>query len=494
LTRRAALRGAGVGVGTLAAAHVMAPGRAEAASSNIYAVVDVGGGGDFTDLENAVQSVPADSTIFVKRGTYQIQSGAMHPAAGVRILGEGYGTHIRAKDGLNADLFQIQADNVTLENLRIDGNQTAQVASSGHCVKIDGVQGAQILNCYIHDASNYNLVGYPGTTRAVIQGNHVYSSHQEGIELMGGSFCSIVGNVVWDVGTTTTAAGIFLWTFSAGSPECQYNTVSGNVVSGSHYGIQVSADGHHNVITGNTATANMSHGIVISNAGPNVVSGNVVTANPANGVHIDRSPNCVVSDNLVSSNSQAGIRVVTSDGTAVTGNSVTDNGWHGIDIVTGTDSAFGGTCTGNVCVGNGTDTSQSRRAGIGVSGPYKGVVVANNRCYDPKSAKTQLYGVLVLDNKSSDVLVGPNIVGGNAQTGIRVDSTATSAYSVPYRKLTASVGPGQTAIPHGLPYAPRAVTISMTSAGTIWRSAAPDDTNIYLKADAQSRNADVYVG
>ena len=35
---------------------------------------------------------------------------------------------------------------------------------------------------------------------------------------------------------------------------------------------------------------------------------------------------------------------------------------------------------------------------------------------------------------------------------------------------------------------------AMTSAGTIWRSQPSDGTNIYLKADGQSRNADVFVG
>jgi parallel beta-helix repeat protein len=245
-------------------------------------------------------------------------------------------------------------------------------------------------------------------------------------------------------------------------------------------------------VTGNTASGNDFHGIVVSNAGPNVVSANVVTGNPANGVHVERSANCVVSDNLVSSNGQSGIRVINCDGTSVAGNNVNDNGWHGIEFVTG-ESVFGGTCTGNTCVGNGTATS-SRRSGVGISGPHKGLVVANNRCYDPKSSKTQLYGVQVADGQSRDVLVGPNVVADNAQNGIRIDSSATSVYSVAYRKLTVSVGTGQTAIPHGLSYTPRAVSVSMTSAGTIWRSAAPDDTNIYLKADGQSRSADVFVG
>jgi hypothetical protein len=93
------------------------------------------------------------------------------------------------------------------------------------------------------------------------------------------------------------------------------------------------------------------------------------------------------------------------------------------------------------------------------------------------------------------VLLSSNLVDGNASGGITVDAGArNSVNSVPYRSISARVGTGETAVPHGLSYAPLAVTVSMTSAGTIWRSRGSDATNVYLKADAANRTADVIVG
>ena len=490
LSRRAALTGAGAGAGALAAAALVGAPPAHAATGGFYIVVSAGGDGDYTDLEQAVSEAPAGSTIFVKRGVYEIQVGNMSPAAGVRILGEGYGSHIRARASLNRNLFLLQRDNIVVEALRLDGNKAQQTSIIGNCVYLDGIQGARVLNCYVHDSPNYNIVGFPGTRRAVIQGNHVYNATQEGIELMGGSYSSIVGNIVWDCG----GQGIYLWNHTG---DCKFNTVTGNTVQGCTFGIQVTDRAHDNVVTGNTSTANLSHGIVVNEAGSNVVSANVVTSNPGNGIHLQRSPNCVISDNLVSGSGAAGILVNNASGASVTGNNVSANGRHGIDIGATYDKPgpHGATCTGNICAGNGTDASQSRRSGIGVSGAYRGVVVASNRCYDPKSPATQLHGISVADNTSTDVLVGPNIVDGNGQSGLLVASNADSVHAVPYKRLSVTVGSGgATAVNHGLPYVPRVVSVSMLSDGTIWRSGNSDASKIYLTADGPNRRADVFVG
>lgn len=62
----------------------------------------------------------------------------------------------------------------------------------------------------------------------------------------------------------------------------------------------------------------------------------------------------------------------------------------------------------------------------------------------------------------------------------------------PFPRLTnKTVGNTQATIAHGLSYTPKIVAIIMTSAGTIWRSAAIDATNIYLTADAASRTCDI---
>ena len=79
-----------------------------------------------------------------------------------------------------------------------------------------------------------------------------------------------------------------------------------------------------------------------------------------------------------------------------------------------------------------------------------------------------------------------NTVDSNSQNGIFVSDS--------FRLLPAvTVGPTQVTVAHGLGYAPAQVLISMTSAGSIYRSASSDAVNIYLTADASSRTADVFV-
>jgi len=66
----------------------------------------------------------------------------------------------------------------------------------------------------------------------------------------------------------------------------------------------------------------------------------------------------------------------------------------------------------------------------------------------------------------------------------------------PLHTLLASgaIGTVQVAVAHGLTYTPVIYGIVMTSAGNIQQSAAPDATNIYLKADAASRTANITLG
>ena len=56
-----------------------------------------------------------------------------------------------------------------------------------------------------------------------------------------------------------------------------------------------------------------------------------------------------------------------------------------------------------------------------------------------------------------------------------------------------TVGTSPVTVAHGLGYAPTVVVITMTSAGTIWKSAASDATNITLTADSAGRTAEVGV-
>ena len=85
-------------------------------------------------------------------------------------------------------------------------------------------------------------------------------------------------------------------------------------------------------------------------------------------------------------------------------------------------------------------------------------------------------------------------VQGNGSSGLTVASDSPRVDSVPYRRFTATVGTSQKAVAHGLPYTPRTLAISLLSSGFVWKSAPPDAQNVYLKADAPSRQVEVLAG
>lgn len=57
-----------------------------------------------------------------------------------------------------------------------------------------------------------------------------------------------------------------------------------------------------------------------------------------------------------------------------------------------------------------------------------------------------------------------------------------------------TVGASQATVAHGLSYTPKIYAVVMVTAGTMWQSQAPDATNIYLTADAASRQANIWLG
>lgn len=84
----------------------------------------------------------------------------------------------------------------------------------------------------------------------------------------------------------------------------------------------------------------------------------------------------------------------------------------------------------------------------------------------------------------------------NLGTGLKaqyVNESGNWRLQFPKTLADQTVGVAQVTVAHGLGYAPTDLTITMTSAGTIWRSAASDATNIYLTADAAARTCAVRV-
>jgi parallel beta-helix repeat protein len=497
LSRRAALAGAGaIGAGVLGASLVRPP-EASAASGAPFIVVDAAGGGDYTDFEQAVAAAPAGSHIYVKEGLYLIKNGDVQPADGVRIEGAGFGAHIKAKDGLNANLIVIRNDSVVIEKLRIDGNAANQTANS-NCVWYTGTNGV-VRDCFVHDANGYNIVGFPGATQWIVAGNHSYSTSSSksyphiGIELQGATYCTVVENYVFGVRDN----GIYLWNSSG---DNHHNAVVGNVVRDCGVtGIELEDGAHDNSVVGNVVN-NCRWGIWLNDNGGtgapkyNTVSGNAVTGSQMYGIQLNGVSASTISNNSVRGGVAHGINAINVRACAFVANSVTENRRVGIMLQDSSDCVV----DGNVAVNNGQDPySGTQKAGVFLShtsGTCTDNVVTNNRCVDTQSSRTQSYGIVVSDGANGN-FVAHNVLDGNGVSGLLLQgSAASSTDAAPYHRLSATVGSGQTAIPHGLSYTPTVVVITPRSQGTIWESASPDSTKIYLRADANGRTADILVG
>jgi parallel beta-helix repeat protein len=481
----------------LAAAGAIVPSLAEASTTNPFIVVDPSGNGDYTDLMAAVRAAAPGSTVFIRQGTYTV-TDSLQPARAVRLLGEGYSTVIQAGANLQKNVIFIQNDYVVIENLRIDGNQSNQTIGPGKSnIDYNVGTGGRVLNCWVHDAAGYNIVAFSNVTDLVISGNRCYSSPQEGIELQGASHCTVVGNVCKGNGN-----GINLWNSSG---DCHHNTVVGNTIHDSAgYGIVLQDGAHENTVTGNAVDTSGKDGILVEGWGngvpnpstANVVSDNVVSHSGASGIRLNGPVDTMLSNNSLRSNGQHGIWLRYGDGCAVLGNTLLANKGSGIRIEGFPDRpARNVNIEGNTARSNGQDTSLGGD-GIELIGPLNRIAVTANMCFDSQATKTQRNGISLGGSTSTidNVLFNANLVDGNRDTGMAISSAAGRTQNVPFRKVAATVGPSQVSVPHGLPYTPQAMTITMRSPGTVWQSAPSDATNVYLTADAPSRQVDVIAG
>lgn len=492
LSRRAALATGGLSIGLLGA-----PGAAGAEPAPTF-VVDAAGGGDYRELEPAVAAAPAGSRVTVRGGVYTI-ARRMQPRAGVSIVGEGHGTLVRARDGLDANILQITADFVTIEALRIDANAAGQSIPC-NAVAFFGCRGGRVAHCVVQDASGYAVVGF-AATELLVEANHVFGGPaaggpiypKVGIELHGGTHCRIVGNLV----TGARTHGIYLWNATG---DCAFNTVAGNVAhanggagillqDGAHdntvsantcthngWGILLDADGqsgapHDNTITANACADNLRDGMRLAGARDGVVSANVCRANGHNGIHLHRCHETTVSANVARANGHSGILL---------------------------ENTVGVVCDANVCNANGSATQAGwRRSGIvlygdgGAQSRSSANVVTSNRC--TAAGGPQRYGVYLV-NRAEDNLVAGNSLEGNLDAGAWRAGGPPSRHAVPSRRLLVTVGPQDTPVAHELPFVPGFVIVTMTSPGSIWRSRGSDAGHVYLRADGPSRTAEILVG
>jgi parallel beta-helix repeat protein len=351
-----------------------------------------------------------------------------------------------------------------------------------------------VAGCWIEDAAGIGVRVF--ADGVIVRESHIGASSAAylppwGVQISAGGFASVCGNAI----SQCSQHGIVLL------GAVHHAAVDANTVQRcGGAGIDVEGGVSDSSICANACFSN-AYGIrlVGSNGGCGTlaVTGNTVGKSSAYGIQAVSVTESVISGNVARDSARDGILAKGCRGCAVVANVASRSGQAGIALEDSSDCV----CDGNVASDNGSDASAgNRRAGIAVvagsAASTQGNVVAGNRCFNRQSPGTQQFGISVL-GAASNTLVEGNLVDGNAQAGraLLVSSAAApTTHEVPYRKLSVTVAAGGTAVAHGLPYAPAATAVTMTSDGTIWKSAPASATSIFLKADRDGRTAEVLVG
>lgn len=405
--------------------------------------IDYSGTDPTTVIQSAINALAEGGLVFVRRGIYPL-TGSIVLGQGIHLLGE-QGAVLKVADGSQSSLnpfniLEVKGDNVTIENVELDGNSTANPNLAGTTldpapanpdmqsgVVVLSGQNPEILNCYVHDTWNAGIwlaaidgdvdggeiascqierTGRSSTdsssTNQPQSANAVYIFGLHGLT----SRSNIHDNEVAD----TYGRGIYLH-FDTDS------IVSNNILSKTPEPSDETAgiivdDGTKRIIVRGNQISCYGPGILIVWAGCEDI---IVEAN-----------NC--SDAPNSGGSGSGILIDTSTAYGqplrtliIKGNICKGNALFGISV-----AASQTVIEGNICYNN----HQSSRALPGIKAGIilstgqapliSNVSIIGNRCFDDQSTPTQDYGVSVSQgaNQITDVLISNNDLRGNGTAGI----------------------------------------------------------------------------
>lgn len=267
------------------------------------------------------------------------------------LAGAGAGTVIQlgdidAADNLIENANKTTGAGVTIRDLTIDGQDTANTAGSQSGIYFDTIgngttQGGKVINVDVKDfrdigivlddadnsiverstsvGSTYGISISWGSTNNTITGNKFQSNSSTGMYLNDGTFNTLTSNNVLDNGS----GGI---NFESSS---QNNTLTGNTLRGNG-GNSIRVASSYNTISGNTIYAN-GDAVSFSGATNNSVNGNNIDGAGGSGVGFrlaSSSNNNTINGNNFrntgGSTTSNGIYIDASDGNTITSNGITD--------------------------------------------------------------------------------------------------------------------------------------------------------------------------
>lgn len=203
-------------------------------------------------IQQAINNIDQGGTIVLKSGRYEVGPQEIYLQSNIRLVGQGPGaTILKLKDGINGKrgekrstvlVVSENVENVTIENLEIDGNESNNRASPSypmsphhHGILIHGSgqkvpedrkpSNVLVRNVHVHDTVRSNIVLAGRNCR--LENVHLSNSATDHWLYMGGATNCVVDGV-FASGFARTE-GIVLGTTSR---RCSGNTISNVKISG----------------------------------------------------------------------------------------------------------------------------------------------------------------------------------------------------------------------------------------------------------------------
>lgn len=300
-------------------------------------------------------------SIFIHAGDYTLSKTVTLNKFGLTIIGEGAAsTQITAKDGLNANMFELTTTDLVhwldMRHLRLDGNKANN--TSGHCVYIDvdsDLKDSRFENVFFSRAQEDGL--QQGKAWGCVISNSTFEANQRGIYLRSGSNAKIIGVKVND----NDGNGI--------SCNTSESFIIGSEIAdnGGDAGIYNAAESVS--IIGNTVRKNNRFGIWTKDATKRV---NII-------------------GNIVWGSGQDGIRSASYG--SIVGNSLWDNGRDSVDSYPSIHVFHESNIMGNY-----VDCNAQAQYGIDVDSGASDVKISNNNIINPATSRINDAGTRTVIN------------------------------------------------------------------------------------------------
>ncbi len=418
------------------------------------------GSGDFPTLDQALESVPAGSTLRLGAGIFLFDE-TLQVSQSLQIVGNGSDT-TTISSSAEENLLVVVGDDtqLSLEGIAFvhtgdspadlvvcDGRSLRGVRCSlgGGIASPDGELAvgagiytlggctAELLDCTAEDnavgfvvagagdslirsctASSNSLHGVVWGTDGTIEDSEFSDNGLRGI--------AIAEDATVEIHNTTCCENDDVGIHFA---EGATGRVTGSTCNDNGIGVYIEADDVS--IEASSASGNETVGILFAGGSAGVCRGNTCQRNDS-GIMTVETADPTIEDNLCSQNEATGIRIQGSSSPEVLDNRLTGNGIFGI-LCSGQSSA---TVTDNACTGNdvagiavyerasgvvsGNTASENAQAGIHVSGSST-ARIHDNTCNDNEG-----FGILCDEESASSV--EDNICNGNVTVGIAFFNSA----------------------------------------------------------------------